>query len=48
MRSRESVDVLRALYAAIEKHDAALAERLAREDVTKAAVEVMRILEDKP
>ena len=44
LRSRESVDVLQALYRAIEARDAALAERLAREDVTKAAAEIMRLL----
>jgi GntR family transcriptional regulator, trigonelline degradation regulator len=46
VRSKESVNILKALYAAIEKRDADLAEKLAREDVTKAAAEVMRLLED--
>ncbi len=44
-RSDESVAGLRALYNAMTKKNADLAERLAREEVTNAAAEVMRILE---
>jgi len=43
-RSGESVEILRALYRAIESRDAPRAEQLAREDVTKAAAEVARLL----
>jgi DNA-binding GntR family transcriptional regulator len=44
-RSDESVAGLRALYDAIIARDADLAERFARQEVTNAAAEVMRILE---
>lgn len=43
-RSEESIAGLRDLHAAIEKRDAALAEKIARDEVTKAATEVMAIL----
>lgn len=43
-RSLESIDGLKALYAAIEKRDELLAEKIARDEVTKAAAEVMEIL----
>ena len=43
-RSRHSVTGLKKLYAAILKHDADAAEVIAREEVTKAGQEVMRIL----
>lgn len=44
-RLDESIAGLRALFAAMHERDADLAERLAREEVTHAATEVMRILE---
>lgn len=44
-RSRESVKGLRSLLAAIEAGDAAAAEAVAREEVTKASTEVVRLLE---
>jgi GntR family transcriptional regulator, trigonelline degradation regulator len=47
VRSAESVKVLQALYEAIAARDADVAEKLAREDVTKAATEIMRLLEDQ-
>lgn len=47
-RSRESIDNLRAVLAAIRKRDAEAAERLAREEVGKAAEEVMRLLANGP
>lgn len=43
-RSRESVKGLRAVLGAIRKRDAELAERLMREEVTRAAAEAMRLL----
>ena len=44
-RSRQAVSGLRALLQAIEKGDGEAAERVARDEVTRAAAEVMRILE---
>jgi DNA-binding GntR family transcriptional regulator len=46
-RSRESVADLRAIVAAIRKRDAALAETLAREEVTKAEAEAMRLIAEE-
>jgi DNA-binding GntR family transcriptional regulator len=43
-RSQESIRMLRALLDAIKRRDATIAEKIARDDVTKAAAEVMRIL----
>lgn len=43
-RSRHSVSGLKKLLAAIQKGDAAAAEQVARDEVTKAGQEVMRIL----
>jgi GntR family transcriptional regulator, trigonelline degradation regulator len=43
-RSRESIKGLRAVLAAVRKRDAALAERRMREEVTRAAAEVVRLL----
>lgn len=43
-RSEESIATLQALYAAIEKRDEELAEKIARDEVTKAATEAMEIL----
>lgn len=43
-RSKESVNGLRTLLAAIEKRDAARAESIMREETQKAAAEVMRLL----
>jgi DNA-binding GntR family transcriptional regulator len=44
-RSRESVAGLRALMKALEANDADKAEAIARREVTKAASEVMRLLQ---
>jgi GntR family transcriptional regulator, trigonelline degradation regulator len=43
-RSRESIEGLRAMFAAIKAGDAALAEKLGREETDHAAVEVMQLL----
>jgi DNA-binding GntR family transcriptional regulator len=43
-RWKESIRGLRGMLAAISKHDAVLAEALLRDEVTKAAAEVMRLL----
>lgn len=43
-RSKESVRNLRSTLAAIRKRDAASAERILREEVDRAAAEIMRIL----
>jgi DNA-binding GntR family transcriptional regulator len=43
-RWKESIRALRALLAAIAKKDAELAESLLRDEVTKAAAEIMRLL----
>ena len=43
-RSKESINGLRTLRAAIEKRDAARAESIMREETQKAAAEVMRLL----
>ena len=45
-RSKESVTGLRAVLAAIRERDASLAERRMRDEVTRAANEVMRLLAD--
>jgi DNA-binding GntR family transcriptional regulator len=47
-RSKESLADLRAMLSAIKKRDAALAEAILRDEVTKAAAEVMRLLENVP
>jgi GntR family transcriptional regulator, trigonelline degradation regulator len=44
LRSRESIDGLRAMFAAIERRDAAKAEQSAREETDRAAAEVMHLL----
>lgn len=44
-RWKESVERLRGLVQAVKKRDAALAESILREEVTQAAVEVVRLLE---
>ena len=43
-RSRESIKALAAVLAAINQRDAGLAERIMRDEVTKAAAEVTRLL----
>ena len=43
-RSRESIEGLRAMFVAIKAGDAALAEKLGREETDHAAVEVMQLL----
>ena len=43
-RSRESVEALRAMFAAIEAGDAVSAETLVREETNRAATEVMQLL----
>jgi DNA-binding GntR family transcriptional regulator len=43
-RSKESVRNLRAMLAAIRKRDAEAAERITREEASRAAAEVMRLL----
>lgn len=43
-RSAETIENLRALLAAIENGNAALAERIARDEVTNAASEALRLL----
>jgi len=43
-RSRESVEALRAMFAAIEAGDAVSAETLGREETDRAATEVMQLL----
>jgi len=43
-RSRESVEALRAMFAAIKAGDAVLAETLGREETDHAAAEVMQLL----
>jgi len=45
-RSKESIDNLRALYAAIRKRDGAKAEHLMREETHLAGAEVLRLLHD--
>lgn len=45
-RSKESVEGLRGVLAAIRERDASLAERRMRDEVTRAASEVMRLLAD--
>jgi DNA-binding GntR family transcriptional regulator len=47
-RSRESIENLRAVLAAIRERDADEAECLTREEAGKAAAEVMRLLADGP
>ncbi len=44
-RWKESIQGLRAMLAAIKKRDADSAEKLIREEVTKAAVEITRLIE---
>lgn len=44
-RSKESIRNLRAMLAAIRKRDAEGAERITREEASRAAAEVMRLLE---
>ena len=44
-RSGESIDGLRRLYAALEARDVDAAEAIAREEVLKAADEIMRIID---
>ena len=44
-RSKESIRNLRAMLAAIRKRDAAAAERITRAEASRAAAEVMRLLE---
>lgn len=44
-RSRESIKNLRALVAALSKRDPDLAERIIRHEVTRAAIEVTRLLD---
>ncbi len=46
-RWKESIRALRAMLAAIAEHDASLAEKLLRDETTKAAAEVMRLLSKK-
>jgi DNA-binding GntR family transcriptional regulator len=43
-RSKESIRNLRAMLAAIRKRDAEAAERITREEASRAAAEVMRLL----
>jgi len=43
-RSRESIENLRAIVAAIESHDGERAERVTREEANQAAEEVLRLL----
>jgi GntR family transcriptional regulator, trigonelline degradation regulator len=43
-RSRESIENLRAIVAAIEDHDGDAAERITREEANQAAEEVLRLL----
>lgn len=45
-RSNESVEGLRAVLAAIRERDADLAERRMRDEVTRASIEVLRLLTD--
>jgi DNA-binding GntR family transcriptional regulator len=45
-RSKESIDNLRSLYAAIRRRDAAKAEHLMREETHLAGAEVMRLLDE--
>jgi GntR family transcriptional regulator, trigonelline degradation regulator len=47
-RSAESIRELKALYQAIRKRDADLAETIARREVTNAANEIFRILDAAP
>lgn len=44
LRSRESIDGLRAMFAAISGRDATKAEQCAREETDRAAAEVMHLL----
>lgn len=44
-RSRESIDGLRAILAAIRRRDAEAAEKLMREEAQHAAAEIMRLIE---
>lgn len=44
LRSRESIDGLRAMFAAMEGRDAAKAEQSTREETDRAAAEVMHLL----
>ncbi len=46
-RSRESVNALRALVKAIKQRDGARAEAIARDEVTRAAAEVMNLLKEE-
>ena len=46
-RSKESVAGLRSLLKAIETRDADTAEAIARNEVTNAAAEVMRLLDEQ-
>ena len=43
-RSRESIENLRGIVAAIENHDGGEAERITREEASQAAEEVLRLL----
>jgi DNA-binding GntR family transcriptional regulator len=47
-RSKESIESLRALLAAIERRDGARAETIMRDETNKAAAEVMRLLSATP
>ncbi|MBI4194683.1 MAG: GntR family transcriptional regulator [Betaproteobacteria bacterium] len=47
-RSKESIHNLRAMLAAIGKRDGDRAERITREEASRAAAEVMRLLEAPP
>lgn len=46
-RWKESIGDLRAMLEAIKRRDAVLAENILRDEVTKAAAEVMRLLENR-
>ena len=47
-RSQESIKSLRAVVAAIKARDAEQAEKVMRDEVTRAAAEVIRLLADSP
>lgn len=47
-RSKESIEGLRALLAAIEKRDATRAESIMRDETHKAAAEVLRLISIQP
>jgi len=47
-RSRESIKGLRNLFEAVKKRDADEAEKIARQEVTNAGEEIMRILREDP